>query len=889
MAASSLDPVFNQAGAEWGVDPNLLRAQAMVESGGNPNTPNSSAGAQGLMQIMPATAQSLGVTDPHDPVQSIWGGAKLMSGLIDKYGNPELALAAYNAGEPAVDAALAGRRALSAETMAYVPKVGAAFQRLAPASDGATAPAAAAPGTAPPAQRPSDADMAQMLAGAAPAPSPLQTGPASPQAAPARPSDAAMAQMLGASPAPATAASAPPGPAPSGSAPAPSTGGFIAGLGDVAGRVLHDVTDRPAEALAGLADRLGVTNALASAGLPVPTAPQVVASDAAARAAFNPSGNPLMTAGRIGGDIAATIPLLATGGELLGGAGEIAAAGAGRVAPALGEAVGTGTDFLAGTASAPGNALMNTAVRGSSLAANGALQGAGAGALIGDPDSSLTHNMLMGGATGAAIGPALSGLAGAARYGGNALSGLVQPFTASGRDAIADAAIANAARGGPLAVDTTALVPGSAPTLAQATANPGIAGVERAVVAIRPNEFGERLAANNDARGNMLLGLTGTPTDIDLARAALDRQANATLPDALRFDANAVPLPPAPGDALSASTTAGAANPQPVVDLIDRILASPDGKRDAVRTALGDVRANLVLQPAQAATEGTPGAALYDTDTRSTVPQPGTPGAPAQPETLETDPAQLYGVRKSINDDLSPLARNAKPSAQLASAQLMQVRDALDNVLEGAAPGFKSYLQAYQDAAQPINAMRYLQSRGFTDPNGNVTLAKVNAAIQDIDKQRLLPGARDAKSVTPDTYDGLSALRDDLQRQNNSRLGLPIGSSTFQNLAVNSALSRLGAPLAWSASALNRLPVVGPLLTSGVQKAYAGQNEAVLDALTNRLLNPDAAAPALDRLAALGQRGQNPSGANPLLSIAGVDALDRLRRNTARQALPEPN
>jgi soluble lytic murein transglycosylase-like protein len=75
----------------------LIKAVVMAESGMNPNA-KSHAGAQGLMQLMPATARGLGVTDPWDPEQNINGGSKYLRKNIDRFGDIRLALAAYNAG-----------------------------------------------------------------------------------------------------------------------------------------------------------------------------------------------------------------------------------------------------------------------------------------------------------------------------------------------------------------------------------------------------------------------------------------------------------------------------------------------------------------------------------------------------------------------------------------------------------------------------------------------------------------------------------------------------------------------------------------------------------------------------------------------------------------------
>ncbi len=88
--------LFERAGAAHGVDPGLLSAVAKNESGFNPGAV-SPAGAQGIMQFMPATATQFGV-DPFDPASAIDGAARYLRQLQDQFGSVELALAAYNAG-----------------------------------------------------------------------------------------------------------------------------------------------------------------------------------------------------------------------------------------------------------------------------------------------------------------------------------------------------------------------------------------------------------------------------------------------------------------------------------------------------------------------------------------------------------------------------------------------------------------------------------------------------------------------------------------------------------------------------------------------------------------------------------------------------------------------
>lgn len=117
----NLEEYFKEASETYGVDINLLKAIARQESNFNPSA-TSSAGAMGVMQLMPSTAKGLGVTNAYDAQQNIMGGAKLMAQNLKKYnGDVSLALAAYNAGGGNVDKY--GGIPPFKETQNYVKKV----------------------------------------------------------------------------------------------------------------------------------------------------------------------------------------------------------------------------------------------------------------------------------------------------------------------------------------------------------------------------------------------------------------------------------------------------------------------------------------------------------------------------------------------------------------------------------------------------------------------------------------------------------------------------------------------------------------------------------------------------------------------------------------------
>jgi hypothetical protein len=784
LSVANYGPIFEAAAREWNVDPRLLRAVATQESGGNSNA-RSRAGAVGVMQIMPGTARDLGVTDLTNAEQSIYGGAKYLSQMLDRYKQPELALAAYNAGPGRVDAFLKGG-ALPDETLKYVPAVKAHFERLGPVADrrasgvmsdddflksigGGAKPAATAPGATI-----SDDDFLKAIAPtteANPAPTDKrqQGGPDNP----VMPQRFQKRADLGPRSSPAVETGT-------------TVGDITASAGNIAGAAAQGFREgsQPMPPLVTpVMEGLGVYPPAAGGGTLLQRANKLVIDPLAA-----------------GGELA----LRLGGGLFRGLQAGVAQAGAEVDQPQLGRDLAAMPEAfmgaLPGGAPRQPNRLAPAApeyvplpdkpriyMRADSAPANPAPEfmppsvqrpPVAPGAPVAAPE------FLPPGAT---MAPAADEAAMGGRRSAGAAAATDQEASMSRAEMQAQRTTAERARllePQPVGIDKNEYIPGVQTTEAQMVQDARTSRKEKLLEMEMPEQFKAIAKANNDVRATFFDDIAGTATQKRRLEEARGQAAEADLRATWRNKQDA--------------------NPTPVSETAAAILASPDGRRPAVRGVVDSVMREMV-----------------DSN-----------GKPI------TDPEMLYGVRKHIDDLLSKEGAKDNPSAVRATAQLLELKGTLDGVIEAAAPGFRQYLNNFAEASRPIDEMTVLQEYAprIRDSQNRITYSSVQRMIKDIVEDRAAKGINPAQSISDETMNSLFALRDDLRRVASSDdLAKARGSDTIQN-TMDLVRSVGGKGLAESAGFLAAGMPGGSLVLNGITNAIRGNR---LKGDVQRALFPD--------------------------------------------------
>ncbi|MBS1021881.1 transglycosylase SLT domain-containing protein [Gluconobacter cerinus] len=747
---------YDGAGRYWNVNPAILRAVHQLEDPQDDPKIQSRAGAVGHMQFMPDTARRLSI-DPTDPVQSIYGAARLLRENLDRYGNVPDALRAYNAG---TDRTHWG----NPETMAYPQKVADHYATPSPQEnpfDG--------PGTS-----------------------------AEPEASPAAKTGGdAFGAVFGGSTQDKTAPKA----------------------GDPFNSVFgHDAeTTLPAQAHAHQGTWLGnlaqfARDADESAGAELVKAGANIVDGITLHHLRGTEYDPVAYKKSVDKIVASRAEdwgngVAKLGGQLLGDAG--VAYTAGRVMPSLGTGLaanaltqgiqGATTASLVdqnpllggalGAASAPVGAVASRAVkalRKETPAISGASNSAEDGARLSDAEPETAASQPPEQAPEPVL-PQSKPAPEAVKLG--LLTGPKQA------DKLAARIWNDYQQGGPVAL-VASKIPGVHLTASQATGNAGLAQLERVRRAANPNLFTALDAQNSAARNAYAQKIIGTDDQLEAAEAA-----RATLEAQHRDAAFAEQAP---------------VDVTPIRQHLARLIDDNRG-RETVQQPL----INVLRQLNNVAEED--GTAMPD---------------------------KLWNVRKYLGDMVLPRAQGTANDGQAAASQLLALKPTITDQIDGGAPGFKTYLQHYEDMSRPIDAMRYLQGRKLTDAQGNVQLGKLDGFLNTIKQEQRKSGARPADSVTDEQFKALTDLRDDMRLHARIDLGKARGSDTNVNLMTSSKVAKMAQGVAPKVAAMGagylEGGALGGLLANGaaglVERRMMGRmantEKATLDYLDNALANP---------------------------------------------------
>lgn len=775
---SDYDPLFQKYGTQYGIDPSLLKAQAMQESSLNPNAvgPQTKYGkASGLVQLIPSTAESLGVTDPNDPDQAIKAQAQLMAENVKRYGNIEDALHAYHGGT--------NEDNWGPKTKAYAQNVQEKYQKLASNSSPTTTIAGPAENVV---YNPSDDPDIKLIQDFKP--SNDNTSATATSGDPDieliknfKPNAEVSAQSGTQN---ATAQQQKPGIISDVAQTIPSA--IIKGVGAIpqafsyGGNLVaqgegqlykkyRDITGNP------LTDQ----QAYAVEHVEPFITGNTIADTAVNVGAALAKGGAESLGYKYSPQMDSALNDLQKHNPVTGSVSDDGSVAANLINQANYE-----------PQTAPGrvtNALIQGSLGAKGAGAN-ALTGAGAGTTSGVTGEVLPDNPLAQLGAGLIGGGATAGVKKAASLiSGKAFASLPEEIveqsyqgkpTASAQPNEASTAgdynklikamtpedIAKESSHNKLIPETiqSPVIPGVKYTLAQATGDTGLATTERS---LRSNsqsfngKFAEQAKDNASARLNYFHDMAGTPADVDAMEAARDAKASPAYDKARTQQLNPETI-------------------QPVISRIDAAVKEVGSGSDAGKTLL-EMKSKI-------------NGAMPSMESQATTILDAQGNPISTPKFNNVTQSPLIQIYRETRDNLNKPSQQQGAYGATVKSVIQPINSALGDALEAQSPSFAEGQQTYRDSSPAITAAKYLQNLNLKDAQGNFTLQKVNNAYENTIKLRnTAPTTHPANSLSDAQLAALKNLRDDLRVESNSNKGMPPGSNTVQQLASTNKLNML--------------------------------------------------------------------------------------------------
>ena len=767
---SQYDPVFQAAGAEWNVNPTVLKAVAGQESGGKTGAV-SPKGAVGLMQIMPDTAKYLGMTDTTDPTQSIWGAAKYLSEAQDKEKTADDALRYYHGGPD-------WRQKYGPESAAYAPAVGARFVQLAKAGNVASDAVPGTAGSAPPSQRAAPSGGSQGQGGAMTDEEFLK--------ATAAPAAAPKGGMPDADFLAATGAKAAPPPTPTGPAIDPRS--------QLPNDPASMAQDMPLGSSADLRNLLAPDpNKRYGDVLPIASDPKTGLPVAASGPFGMAMPNMLRSTLQGGLDL-----IQGPGGMVVDPSGNLLTA---RLTPEATMALTTlpGDMPLRFGSEAPPFSLPGPAQTSEAYPAAALPQGAAPafvppGAprppaqLLEQPQPSLgtagpafvPPNVQTATPEGVPLPPQPASAPGVPGSVGAAAS---REGTPPGQIALAPEEAANARTVADLQWLTKTKQPGIAdPNVYVDGINPTKAQIEQTVTASRELKD---LKTANPAIAQEDAAVADLHNDI--RKRAYADQAGSQLTTSRQLDQVGQKIE---DDLANVWKNKGTADTGGIIQQIGTELSGSAGQLPPMKSAMSAVDKAI--------------------------------------QTAGDDPQKLYAARRLVNYMQSKAGRLENPGYGDADVQraLVNVKGAIDQAIEPAAPGFQKAMSDYSAARGPLDAQSELQDRelGLLNDKGVMQYGKFHRLMQDVVLGRSPASPTNPFQGLSDTQmTALKAIHDDLQRVATARdLAAAQGSDTAQNMiGLIKMYAKMGGTVAAHGAANYVAPGLGSMAIQGFQNMLA--------------------------------------------------------------------